>query len=272
MTGARRWVIFGGTGNLGAALAEVTDPAELDLIRWGSEDLDLEQLIRESNRIRRAHSLEDLAAHPHGVGVILRKIRETEAVGVVNMAAYTDVSKCQMDPMHAMRINAAAAGLISAACAGIGIPCVYVSTDYVFGGGEAPYKPRTRPCPVNEYGKSKAAGERLVRMDRAIVARMSFLPEEPGYKWVFTGVRCTKEWSKQAARRLRSFLLNLPDPGIYHLVRYTENTLDGLVRQRFPDLPEIPVEKADEKVPFTYPADVRLADAWRPPEEKADGP
>lgn len=39
---------------------------------------------------------------------------------------------------------------------------IYISTDYVFDGNNAPYKPDDPPHPVNKYGQSKLDGEQAV--------------------------------------------------------------------------------------------------------------
>lgn len=39
---------------------------------------------------------------------------------------------------------------------------IYISTDYVFDGKNAPYKPDDPPHPVNKYGQSKLEGEQAV--------------------------------------------------------------------------------------------------------------
>jgi S-adenosylmethionine synthetase len=40
---------------------------------------------------------------------------------------------------------------------------LYISTDYVFDGTKAPYKPDDQPNPLNKYGKSKLEGEEAVK-------------------------------------------------------------------------------------------------------------
>lgn len=40
---------------------------------------------------------------------------------------------------------------------------LYVSTDYVFDGRSPPYKPLDEPNPLNKYGKSKLAGEKVMQ-------------------------------------------------------------------------------------------------------------
>jgi dTDP-4-dehydrorhamnose reductase len=53
---------------------------------------------------------------------------------------------------------------------------VHMSTDLVFGGRAEPYGPHDRPDPVDDYGRAKAAAERLVGDDeRAVVVRSSLL-------------------------------------------------------------------------------------------------
>lgn len=41
----------------------------------------------------------------------------------------------------------------------LGILFIYISTDYVFDGKNAPYKPNDAPNPLNKYGLSKLNGE-----------------------------------------------------------------------------------------------------------------
>ena len=39
---------------------------------------------------------------------------------------------------------------------------IYISTDYVFDGKNAPYNESDEPNPLNKYGESKLEGERVV--------------------------------------------------------------------------------------------------------------
>ena len=41
---------------------------------------------------------------------------------------------------------------------------LYISTDYVFDGTSPPYKPMDEPNPLNKYGKSKLAGEKVMQI------------------------------------------------------------------------------------------------------------
>ena len=84
---------------------------------------------------------------------------------VVNTAAVVRVDDCQDRVEEAFRINAMGALHVARACAELNAVCVYISTDYVFGGEkQTPYLEEDKPNPLSVYGASKAAGEQLVRM------------------------------------------------------------------------------------------------------------
>ena len=55
----------------------------------------------------------------------------------VNCAAWTDVDGAESARDQAREVNGAGAGNVARAAAAAGVPCVHVSTDYVFS-GEAP--------------------------------------------------------------------------------------------------------------------------------------
>jgi dTDP-4-dehydrorhamnose reductase len=90
---------------------------------------------------------------------------------VVNAAAWTDVDACEDDPVRAHRVNALGPWWLARACGRAGATLLHVSTDAVFGGA-TPEDSRGRRraltefdpvAPINVYGRSKAAGEALVR-------------------------------------------------------------------------------------------------------------
>lgn len=83
---------------------------------------------------------------------------------VINAAAFTAVDRAEAQEALATRINAAAPAAMARACAGLGIPLVHISTDYVFdGSGTAPRRPDDPTAPINAYGRSKLAGEAAIR-------------------------------------------------------------------------------------------------------------
>ncbi|HEY8939203.1 MAG TPA: dTDP-4-dehydrorhamnose reductase [Cellvibrio sp.] len=82
----------------------------------------------------------------------------------INLAAYTAVDLAEENSEHAFLVNQQGAENISKAAAGIDIPIIHLSTDYVFSGTKsAPYTEDDVPDPINMYGKSKLAGELAVK-------------------------------------------------------------------------------------------------------------
>jgi dTDP-4-dehydrorhamnose reductase len=86
---------------------------------------------------------------------------------VLNTAAYNLVDRAETDLASAFATNAIGAGHVAAWCGESHARLVHFSTDYVFGGtAPAPSSGWTEgqiPAPVNAYGLSKWAGERLVQ-------------------------------------------------------------------------------------------------------------
>ncbi len=85
----------------------------------------------------------------------------------INTAAYVRVDDCETEQDKAFLVNALGARNVTVVCQDIGAKLVHISTDYVFGGESEPHTtPYTEfdfPIPPNVYGKSKLAGENLVR-------------------------------------------------------------------------------------------------------------
>ncbi|MBB1498951.1 dTDP-4-dehydrorhamnose reductase [Paracoccus sp. MC1862] len=82
---------------------------------------------------------------------------------VINAAAYTAVDRAEAEAGTARLVNAEAPGAMAAACAGLGIPFVHVSTDYVFdGAGEGARAEDAPTGPLGVYGATKLEGERAI--------------------------------------------------------------------------------------------------------------
>jgi dTDP-4-dehydrorhamnose reductase len=81
---------------------------------------------------------------------------------IINSAAFVDLEGCEANPDMAWRINAVGAQNLALAAAQVGSALVYISTDYIFDGrSETDYDEVSAPNPLNQYGRSKLAGERL---------------------------------------------------------------------------------------------------------------
>jgi dTDP-4-dehydrorhamnose reductase len=83
---------------------------------------------------------------------------------VINTAAFSNVDRCETDPLLAFRVNALGARNVAQACRVHGAKIIHISTDYVFDGEKnAPYAEADVSRPLNVYGNSKLSGEFFVR-------------------------------------------------------------------------------------------------------------
>ena len=82
---------------------------------------------------------------------------------VINCAAYTNVEQAEKTPDVAFEVNFKAVQYLSEACQLHGALLVHYGTDYVFDGTkESLYVEEDTPNPINEYGRSKLAGEQYL--------------------------------------------------------------------------------------------------------------
>jgi dTDP-4-dehydrorhamnose reductase len=145
------------------------------------------------------HADLDVADEP----AVWAAIRDHEPDLVVHAAAWTAVDACEEDPEKAHRVNALGSWWVARACEAAGAAMVMVSTDYVFdgtGGARDGSEPRPytefQPLdPLNEYGRSKAAGEELVRqtLREHYIVRTAWVNGARGNNFVRTMLRVGKE-------------------------------------------------------------------------------
>lgn len=91
-------------------------------------------------------------------------LSETKPTIVIHCAAERSPDKCANDPAGTKQLNITTSGTLASKTAALGIPIVYISTDYVFDGaqGAAPYAANAEPNPPNFYGETKLDGEKAV--------------------------------------------------------------------------------------------------------------
>ena len=123
---------------------------------------------------------------------VLHAISAYRPDAVLHCAAYTKVDQAQDDAERCMRVNADGTRNIALACRELGAKMVYISTDYVFPGtGSVPWEVNDPTGPLNVYGRSKLAGERIVRelLEQFFVVRISWLVGVHGDNFVKTMLR-----------------------------------------------------------------------------------
>jgi dTDP-4-dehydrorhamnose reductase len=157
---AKRIVIVGKRGRLGAALARELAPS-YDVIALGREDLDLSAPVSP-------------------------QIALPEFDTMLNCAAATNVDWCEQNPELAHRLNGEAAGELAEFCARRHARLIHVSTDYVFDGKSPVHLTEgAAPNPINRYGQSKRQGELtvLAASPDHLVVRVSWVfgPDRPSF-------------------------------------------------------------------------------------------
>ncbi|MEI4520646.1 dTDP-4-dehydrorhamnose reductase [Pseudomonas sp. CCNWLW23] len=128
-----------------------------------------------------------------GLRATLRAIRPDV---VVNAAAYTAVDKAEAETELADLVNACAVGVLAQEVKALGGWLVHYSTDYVFDGhGSAPWRESAAVSPVNHYGASKLAGERLIIESgcKHLIFRTSWVYGARGNNFAKTMLRLAKE-------------------------------------------------------------------------------
>jgi dTDP-4-dehydrorhamnose reductase len=128
-------------------------------------------------------------------GTCARAVREHRPGIVINAAAWTAVDGAEDHEAEAQVVNADAPAAMAAAAAGLGVPFLHVSTDYVFDGtGEAARTEDAPVAPLNAYGRTKLAGEEGVRAAGGphAILRTSWVFSAHGANFVKTMLRLSE--------------------------------------------------------------------------------
>ncbi len=136
--GKRSVAILGGRGMLGSDLAEECERRGFEVRACDLPECDI------LNRGQVAEAVDAVDA-------------------IINCAAYTNVDGAESQKELAHRVNGEAVGQLGRLAAERHKWVLHFSTDFVFDGElDRPYVETDPPNPINEYGRSKLAGERLL--------------------------------------------------------------------------------------------------------------
>lgn len=134
-----RWLVTGATGMLGADVVRTLRLRDEHVLACSRTDLD----VTDARSVRHA-------------------VRDVDVV--VNCAAWTAVDDAEEDEGSAFEVNAGGVQHLAIAAEAAGARLVHISTDYVFDGEAAhPYPEDAVLAPRSAYGRTKAAGEWVVR-------------------------------------------------------------------------------------------------------------
>lgn len=89
-------------------------------------------------------------------------LRESKPEVIIHTAAMTQVDQCETQREECWLQNVTAVENLVRAAAAAKAHVVHVSTDFIFDGSRGPLAEDAQPSPVNYYGESKLAGEKVV--------------------------------------------------------------------------------------------------------------
>ncbi|CAG4901030.1 dTDP-4-dehydrorhamnose reductase [Paraburkholderia saeva] len=115
---------------------------------------------------------------------------------VFNAAAYTAVDKAEDEEALATRVNGDALGEIARWARGANSLVVHYSTDYVFDGTQPrPYAESDDVSPINAYGRSKLAGERILAAEHVdwLTFRTTWVYGSRGKNFLLTMLKLASE-------------------------------------------------------------------------------
>lgn len=80
---------------------------------------------------------------------------------VVHCSAIASIAECEINPYLAEKVNVEGTDNMVKACTKFGAYLLFLSTDMVFDGENAPYDEHSIPSPLSVYGKTKLEAEKL---------------------------------------------------------------------------------------------------------------
>ena len=185
-------------------------------------------------------------------------VRQYKPAIIVNAAAYTAVDKAESEAERTFAVNEGGPRHLALAAADTGAVLVHLSTDYVFDGGKTDSYVEDDPvAPASVYGRSKEAGERVVRatMPRHLILRSAWIYAAEGVNFLKTMVRLAGERDlvrvvadqhgtpTSAADLAEAILMMLPKLldkdagfGTFHLTNGGRTTWHGFAQEIFAGL------------------------------------
>lgn len=207
-------LLTGGNGQLGTELRHLLDEQGQEYISTDSSELDI----------------TDGAA-------TMAKIKEIQPSVIYHCAAYTAVDKAEDEGKELDElVNVKGTENVAKAAEAVGATLVYISTDYVFDGTlkDGEYATDAPTNPLNEYGRTKLAGEKAVQayVSNYYIIRTSWVFGKYGHNFVFTMQKLAQThptltvvndqygrptWTHTLAEFMTYVVANKSEYGIYHL-------------------------------------------------------
>lgn len=180
---------------------------------------------------------------------IAQTVRTVAPNVIINAAAHTAVDKAESEAEFARTINALAPGILAQEAKRSGAWLVHYSTDYVFdGSGDRPWLETDVANPLSVYGKTKLAGEELIRTSgcQHLIFRTSWVYAARGGNFAKTMLKLAQErdslkvindqigaptgadlLADVTAHAIRTALQHPDVGGLYHMVAAGETSWHG---------------------------------------------
>ena len=207
-------LLTGGNGQLGTELRHLLDEKGIEYVSTDAKEMDITD----------AQATMDY-------------ITNLKPTVIYHCAAYTAVDKAEDEGKELdEKINVDGTRNVALAAKKVGATLVYISTDYVFDGKlkDGEYAVDAPIHPLNEYGRTKALGEKAVQeiMDDYYIIRTSWVFGKYGHNFVFTMQKLAETrdeltivndqfgrptWTRTLAEFMYFVIEHKAPFGIYHL-------------------------------------------------------
>jgi dTDP-4-dehydrorhamnose reductase len=122
-------------------------------------------------------------------GAVVCLLEQTQPEVIINAAAIAILDTCEADPDLAYQMNTVLPAELAEEASRRSMRMVHFSTDAVFDGSKGNYTESDEPNPINQYARTKLAGEQAVLSANpdALIARVNF------FGWSLNGQRSLAE-------------------------------------------------------------------------------
>lgn len=151
---------------------------------------------------------------------------------IVHCAAFTDLVRAEKEKELCYQTNVIGTRNV----ASLGIPMVYISTEYVFDGTKGNYEENDHPNPQNFYALTKLLGEYEARRTKSVVIRCLFKPGRFEHDSACTNQYTSGDTVDKIAPLIAQAVKNFNDlPPTIHIGTRRKSTFEIAVRGR-PDV------------------------------------
>ena len=136
-----KWLITGGSGQLGLAMQKELSSRGIDFVAANSSELDITKPL-----------------------IVNQLVDFIKPDVMINTAAWTDVDGAESNETATYSVNALGPQNLAIAAGKVGARLIHISTDYVFSGdASSPWSENAPHNPQSVYGLTKSEGEKFVQ-------------------------------------------------------------------------------------------------------------